>query len=82
MEKKHLRELIKLEKSKDSIISVWTALVLIQVNIAAHRLLRIKPPLVLREEMDQRPNTSRPTLVKGGSIQRRSVGDQPSFVFG
>uniref|UniRef100_A0A1B8Y4E5 G-protein coupled receptors family 3 profile domain-containing protein n=1 Tax=Xenopus tropicalis TaxID=8364 RepID=A0A1B8Y4E5_XENTR len=61
---KCLRAFMKLEVSIDSITSIWTALMVIQVNMTAQRLLFAWFPLVCHVETDQGPNTSRPTLVK------------------
>lgn len=74
IEMKRLRALIKLDVSKDSVTSMCTALMHIQVNMTAQRLLLALPPLVCRVMTAQGPNTSRPTFVKGGSVLSRSAG--------
>ncbi len=72
--KKRLRAFMQLDVSIDSMISTRTALVLIQQNMMAHRLLSACPPLVRLLMTDQGPNTSSPTYVKGGQTLRRSDG--------
>lgn len=66
--RKRLSALMKLDVSRDSITSIWTC--------EDHRpcLVCERPPLVRREETFQGPNTSNPTFVNGGSVDRRSAG--------
>lgn len=60
--RKRLSALMKLDVSRDSMTSIWTALTLIHVQITAHLLLCERPPLVWREETLLGPNTSNPTF--------------------
>lgn len=74
-----LRPLIKLAVVMVSRTSICTALVLKQVNMAAHRLFSAWPPFVLREVMAHGPKTSTPTCVKGGSTDSLSAGKPDIF---
>ena len=56
-----------------------TALVLMQVNRIAQRLLSACPPPVRRVTTDQGPKTSKPTYENGGSVLSRSAGRSAIF---
>lgn len=77
-----LKALMKLEVFRDSITSMWTALMFRHVNSTAHLLLSANPPLVFQADTDQGPNTCSPTCVKGGSALSLSLGRSAiSWVF-
>lgn len=65
MARKRLSEFMKLEVSRDSMTSMWTALTAIQVNIKAHLLLWTSRPLVRCNAIVQGPNTLSPMFMKG-----------------
>lgn len=54
--------------------SMWMALLLRHVNTRPQRLAFGAPPLVLQVCTGQGPNTSQPTLVKGGQTSVLSCG--------
>lgn len=66
IEKNLLKALIKLDVDMASSSSMCTARVDKQVKRTAHHLLSALPPLVRWVKTDHGPNTSKPTLVKGG----------------
>lgn len=68
-----LSALMKLEVSRDSITSIWTALMLKHVKMAAHLLFWVTPPLVHHVEKLQGPNTSKATFVNGSLVERGSA---------
>lgn len=65
---------MKLEADIDSITSMCTALILMHVKKTAQHLLSALPPPVRQVKMSHGPNTSRLTLVKGGSQVSLSTG--------
>lgn len=60
--------------SSVSSTSRWMARLLRQVKIRLQRLAFAVPPLSLLVAIFQGPNTSRPTLVKGGLVSDRAGG--------
>jgi len=79
IEKNLINALIKLSVYILSISSICTALVNMHVNNTAQRLLWAQPPLVRRVTIFHGPNTSKPTVVKGGSGVTRSAGKSAIF---
>lgn len=69
-----LTALMKADELISSTTSMCTALVTKQVNSIPKRFEFVLPPRVLRVIIDQGPNASTPTLVKGGDRSRRSAG--------
>ena len=58
---------------------MWITLLTKHVKTTPQRLLRATPPLVLLACTVQGPNTSSPTLVKGGPISALSGGKSAMF---
>ena len=79
IEKNLLKALIKLDVDMASSSSMCTARVDKQVKRTAHRLLSPLPPLVRRVKTDHGPNTSKPTLVKGGPTTTLSTSSSAIF---
>ena len=59
--------------------SMWITLVTKQVKTNAWRLLSANPPMIFLDYITRGPNTSKPTLVKGGPISALSGAGLPSF---
>lgn len=74
IEKNLLNAFMKLDVDMDSTSSMCAALVDMHVKSTAHLLLSALPPLVRRVITIHGPNTSRPTLVKGGIGVSLSAG--------